>query len=416
MADLNNLSDSYIYINQNSGIKCVKMSDDLYQIGGHLCKFKKSFDQSNDFVDDFFTTDTDFGPRNDSIVYYQHLQDKLLKQIPLSNEFGTLKMTDDGVWIEAQLDISRKYAEMVAKKYGISTDDYLNAVNSIVKMAEAGILGWSSGVAGHQVESIKTSHGNWLKMWYLGNDASLTPNPAEFQTIELFNKKLPYKSFIDLQLKNPTVKMVVSSDLKNEKPEESETKAGRMFSSTNMTQLTQMRDQLNSMIESANVNTGNNALTDNAPEAEGFSMNGDVELKMESPDKKKKKESTKCESCEEKLLKYAHIKSRLSGVDLKQIKMELMDRYDVAWLLEDLGRVLWTRLEFIDVDAVSTALKDAADFIVELKNDSMKTAVVKSENEPEETVSGTGNSSVKNQEPEKPFSQIFSEGLNKFVN
>lgn len=403
MSNLKNLSDSFIFVNRNSGIKCVKMTDDLYEIGGNLVCFKKSVTDNNDFAGDFFNIETDFGPRKDSPVFYQHLQDGLLKQIPLSSEFGTLKMTNDGVWIDAQLDISRKYAEMVAKKYGVSVDQYLDAVNSIVKMAEGGILGWSSGVAGHQVESVKTSYGNYIKMWYLGSDASLTPNPAEFNTIpQLNNKVMPFKTFIDLQLQNPTLKMVVSSDI-TDQPEE--TKAGRVLSTANLNKLNEIQNSLNELISTAN--TGNNALTDKAPENdEGFSMSGEM-----------KTGQIKCESCEERSVKFGAIEERLKNIPYSKIKMEMTDKYDVAWLLEDLGRVMWNRLEFIDTDAVAQALKDAADFIIELKNDSqVKSTDVTTDDEPEETVSETGKENSSETKSEKPFSEVFREGLDVFVN
>lgn len=387
MAELNQLSNSYLFVNKESGVKCVKMSDELYSIGGNLVKFKKTAEDNNDFSEDFFLSDSDYGPRKDSPVFYQHLQDNFLKQIPLSNEFGTLKMTDDGVWIDAQLDISRKYAEMVAKKYGVSVDKYLEAVNSIVKMAEAGILGWSSGVAGHQMEAVKTKHGNWLKMWYLGSDASLTPNPAEFKTINVFNKAMTYKNFVDLQKQNPTIKMMVSNDI-TEQPEE--TKAGRMFSGANLTQLTQMKETLEGMISQAN--TGNNALTDNAPanETGSFDMQGETKSQHSmNPNGK-----PKCDNCQVKETKYANVPEALKNHSLNNVKMLLADRYDAAWLLEDIGRVLWGRMEFLDADAIANALRETADFIVELKNETNdSTKNVTTETETEKQVSETDQNS-----------------------
>jgi hypothetical protein len=85
---------------------------------------------------------------------------------------GTLRQDDEAVWIEAQLDLRKKFVE------GIAT------------MAETGDLGWSSGTAEHLYKVLKKKQKVGAKMRSYGAverwgivEASLTPAPADWRNV-----------------------------------------------------------------------------------------------------------------------------------------------------------------------------------------------------------------------------------------
>lgn len=145
----------------------------------------KSDADSPDLQGDFFDSETDFGPHQKSIVFWDHCQDKTLKNMVL-DQAGAIKSTDEGIWLTAQLDMSDKYQKM------------------IYKMAENGALGASSGTAKHLVTrtAVKNTAGetvHHIDTWPLGIDASLTPTPVEPRTKGTCSvKSLSSPSFDDL--------------------------------------------------------------------------------------------------------------------------------------------------------------------------------------------------------------------------
>lgn len=155
------------------------------RIGGYLVRFSTADDP--DLEGDFFTAETDFGPHAKSLVFYGHGQDKKLGKKVLDNA-ATLKADDTGIWVEAQLDVRDRYAK------------------AMIRMAEQGKLGWSSGSAPHLVdrETIKGKNGdaNWVKSWPLGLDASLTPCPVEPRTVAVAAKGLTLPDFEEVALKS----------------------------------------------------------------------------------------------------------------------------------------------------------------------------------------------------------------------
>jgi hypothetical protein len=74
--------------------------------------------------------------------------------------YGSIKMTDKGLWYSAQLDLADEYAKM------------------IYELAGKGKLGFSSGAASHMVERVPMGKSYEIKRWNLA-EASLTPQPAE---------------------------------------------------------------------------------------------------------------------------------------------------------------------------------------------------------------------------------------------
>jgi hypothetical protein len=139
-------------------------SDSLGRVRGYLVRFG---DQSaTDLEGDFFTAQTDFGfpiepgrriPLN---VYYHHGMDPVIGRKSIGT--GYLKLTDEGLWYEAQLDLADDYALMVAK------------------LCKQGKMGYSSGAAGHLVERKSVGAATEITRWPIA-EASITPTPAEWR-------------------------------------------------------------------------------------------------------------------------------------------------------------------------------------------------------------------------------------------
>ena len=150
-------------------IKSVKVfqGSELKAVGngmvkGYLVRFGSP--QDTDLERDYFTKSTDFGMEfNDGSahklgLYYNHGMDPVVKTKKIG--YGTIKMTDKGLWYEAQLDMADEYAKM------------------IYELAQKGKLGFSSGAASHMVERVPMGKSYEIKRWNLA-EASLTPQPAE---------------------------------------------------------------------------------------------------------------------------------------------------------------------------------------------------------------------------------------------
>ena len=138
------------------------------KIGGYLVRYG---DPDNaDLVDDFFNDETDYGPHDTSLVFYNHGLDDTLKRRVLDKK-AQLKQDEVGVWIEAQLALRDAY-----EKY-------------IYEQVEAGKMGWSSGTADYLVERNQVGKAYHITSWPLGLDASITPAPAEPR-----NSVIPLKS------------------------------------------------------------------------------------------------------------------------------------------------------------------------------------------------------------------------------
>jgi hypothetical protein len=156
-----------------------KVLDENGTVGGYLVQFTN--EQMPDLEDDYFDASTEYGPFDKSIVFYQHGMDVDLGRKPLKN-LASLKLTDTGVWFEHQLEIRDAYEGM------------------IYQLAQQGKLGLSSGTAAHLVEREQKGDVYHIKKWFLGIDASYTPNPAN-----PYSSVMPLKSYF--------------SDEANEQPE-----------------------------------------------------------------------------------------------------------------------------------------------------------------------------------------------------
>ena len=113
-----------------------------------------------DLYDDTFTPTTDFGEGRSFIgmpVYYDHTLSSVKSQV------GTVKAweaTDDGLLFEIELDKHKTY------------------VADILRLADKGALGFSTGALAHTV----VRDAGELKRWIIG-EISLTPSPAEPRTL-----------------------------------------------------------------------------------------------------------------------------------------------------------------------------------------------------------------------------------------
>ena len=113
-----------------------------------------------DLTGDRFSKDTDFGGTRPFVgmpVYYDHALGGIKSQI------GTVKVwtpTDTGIDVQIELDRRHKYAA------------------DVMKLAEQGALGLSTGALPHLVERVDGE----IKRWVVG-EISLTPTPAEPRTI-----------------------------------------------------------------------------------------------------------------------------------------------------------------------------------------------------------------------------------------
>lgn len=151
------------------------ISDDGYEIGGHLVLFGDS--TQPDLQGDWFTGKTEFHidwyPRIP--ILFEHTKDGVVK----STAVGTITergVDDLGVWVKGVLDRSNRYVE------------------HIKTLIKDGRMGWSSGSMSHIVQpppNPRTGVRGEIKEWALC-EASLTVTPAEPRTLGV-----PIKHFIE---------------------------------------------------------------------------------------------------------------------------------------------------------------------------------------------------------------------------
>lgn len=119
---------------------------------------------ATDLENEFFTKATDFGRLRETLIWLNHAQPiKTGSGIILIEEpigYGALEVTDEGVIIRGLLDAKYRYLAQIAQE-----------------------LGWSSGTAAHLVKREQIGKATFIKRWLLGLDASITPTPAEPQTM-----------------------------------------------------------------------------------------------------------------------------------------------------------------------------------------------------------------------------------------
>ena len=134
------------------------ITDDTVTVAGYGVVFGgvdldgETFGPDTDFM-------TDLVP--EKLVLYDHGMNDTVKSTIIGKVgIDGLSMDDDGLWIEAELDRHAAYVE------------------HIIKLAEKGVLGWSSGSVGHLI----ARDGKSIKRWPIV-EFSLTPTPAEPRTL-----------------------------------------------------------------------------------------------------------------------------------------------------------------------------------------------------------------------------------------
>lgn len=137
-------------------------------VEGYLVLFGTG--EEADFDGDYFTKTTDFDLNWDELglatVYFNHGLDPVIGKAKLcGGQKATLKLTDDGVWIEAKLKEAEIYDQMV------------------LKLLKKRRVGWSSGVPAHLVEKERVGKANHIKKWPLGSDASITHTPNDWRNV-----------------------------------------------------------------------------------------------------------------------------------------------------------------------------------------------------------------------------------------
>lgn len=145
------------------------------RLGGYLVRFGSPDQPDTSHFRDFFTAETDFGfdewPVKTRVLFHHGLDRTVgTRRIGM----GELKMTEEGVWIDAILREHDEWARMV-----LGLAEQKSAVTGRPPVY------WSSGTARHLVrrDAIKSEGGevvaHHVREWPLGIDASVTHTPAE---------------------------------------------------------------------------------------------------------------------------------------------------------------------------------------------------------------------------------------------
>ena len=151
--------------------RAAKMLGEDGRIGGYLVVWGDP--TQPDLQGEFFTPDTDLGldwyPRRP--VLYHHGLDGTLGPA-LIGQIEVMQPDAVGVWVEAQLDLRRRWAR------------------TVLDLVREGALGWSSGSLPHLVEIEADGH---IRRWPIV-EGSLTPTPAEPRFTDAVALKAAYEA------------------------------------------------------------------------------------------------------------------------------------------------------------------------------------------------------------------------------
>ena len=167
----------------------LKALDDAGRVGGYLVVWGSS--AQKDLQGEYFTPDTELGLDwyDRRPMLYHHAMDGTLKAETIG-VIDTLRPDDTGVWAEAQLDLRKRYVETVRK------------------LIDKGVLGWSSGSLPHLV--LKAGDGQ-IKRWPIV-EGSATPAPAEPRQTDIRAVKSAYKE-LGLRACNAPVARLAAASL-----------------------------------------------------------------------------------------------------------------------------------------------------------------------------------------------------------
>lgn len=140
------------------------------RVGGYLVVWGSP--GQKDLTGEYFTPETKLGLDwyNKRPALYHHGLDGVMKAAVIG-EIDVLKEDETGVWAEAQLDLRKRYVQVVQK------------------LIDKGVLGWSSGSLPHLVQ--KAADGRILE-WPIV-EGSMTPAPAEPRRTEISAIKSAYQ-------------------------------------------------------------------------------------------------------------------------------------------------------------------------------------------------------------------------------
>ena len=148
------------------------------KIGGYLIRFTTPDDP--DLIEEYFDATTDFGFKGSistPLWFHHRISLKATvngkpREILIKDQIGDgmLTLNEQGVYIEAILK---------------ARADYERIIRCTLK-----VLGWSSGTAPHLVDREVVGKAQHITRWPLGQDASVTPTPAEYR-----NQVVSLKSF-----------------------------------------------------------------------------------------------------------------------------------------------------------------------------------------------------------------------------
>jgi HK97 family phage major capsid protein len=165
-------SDTLVYTG-GEPLKSLEVKDGVARVGSYGIRF--SGPEQKDFYGDYFTKDTDYGPRagDGAATMFNHgfpVADGL--EYLASKTFAPVKAVKDdlGIFVETVLNLS---------------DDYEKA---IYELAQSGKLKWSSGTAAHLMR--RAADGQILR-WH-PIEFSYTPTPAEPRLPAI----MPMKSYL----------------------------------------------------------------------------------------------------------------------------------------------------------------------------------------------------------------------------
>jgi len=160
----------YFYRGEMHMQTSVKMLDAAEgRVGGYLIVWGTP--QQRDLQGEYFTPETELGLDwfDRRPVLYHHGLDGQLKAAVIG-VMDTITVDETGVWVEAQLDLRKRY------------------VRAVQRLIDRGILGWSSGSLPHLVEVADDGR---IKRWPVV-EGSLTPAPAEPRRTDVHTLKSAY--------------------------------------------------------------------------------------------------------------------------------------------------------------------------------------------------------------------------------
>lgn len=171
----------------------LKLIDQSGRVGGYLVVWGNP--AQKDLQGEFFTPETELGLDwyTQRPMLYHHGLDGTMKSSVIG-VINNLKADATGVWAEAQLNLRNKYVE------------------TVLKLIEQGILGWSSGSLPHLVEVAADGK---IKRWPIV-EGSATPTPAEPRRTGISTIKSAYAALgLDttrLEVQTPTAENTSHED------------------------------------------------------------------------------------------------------------------------------------------------------------------------------------------------------------